>query len=313
MSRIMSEVALAPYTYYKIGGPARFFVEAEETKHIKQGIEFASGKGLPFIVLGAGSNILVSDAGFPGVVIRLRSKQIDIAGDRVLADAGVSMAQLVSKAIASGLSGIEWGVGIPGTVGGSVRGNAGCFGGEIKDVIANVRVYNAVAREEQAMSPRECSFGYRDSVFKRKPELIILSAEFQLTEGDRGVSQERIREYAARRSVTQAIGSQSAGCIFKNISWDRPGLDVQKLLRRFPEFGQFAKLPGIPAAYCIDAAGLKGKQVGRAQISRLHANYFVNLGGASAEEVVMLVGVAKDNVRRKFGLQLEEEIQYVGF
>ncbi len=309
----MSHVTLAPYTYYKIGGPAKFFIDADRSEDLKQGIELAEEKGLPYVVFGSGSNILISDAGFPGVVIRLRSKQIDITGDRVVADAGVSMAELVAKTVAAGLSGIEWAVGIPGGVGGSVRGNAGCFGGEIKDAIINVCVYDAAADAKRTMTVAECEFGYRDSVFKRRPELIILSAEFQLAEGDSIASQERIRGYAAKRSATQAIGSQSAGCIFKNISWSRPGLDSQKLIERFPGFGRFIGWPGIPAAYCIEAAGLKGRRVGKVEISRRHANYFINLGGATAEEVVMLIGIAKDHVRRKFGLPLEEEIQYIGF
>ena len=143
--------------------------------------------------------------------------------------------------------------------------------------------------------------------------MVILAATLGLQAGDPQAGQQKIREYTLHRAATQDIGLQSAGCAFKNISWSRRDVDKKVLLQRFPELGDFHASPGIPAGFLIDRAGLKGRQIGRAKISERHGNFFINTGGASAEEVVMLAGLAKEHVRRHYGLLLEEEIQYVGF
>lgn len=310
---IKEHISLAPYTVYKIGGPARYFGEAASAADILQGLDYAKAHGVPVLILGAGSNVLISDRGFSGLVIHIVNGDIKVQGSEVVADAGVSMARLVAIVAARGLTGIEWAIGIPGTVGGSVRGNAGCFGGEMKDVVDTVRVYDQSRGQEFILPADHAEFQYRDSVFKRHPEWIIISAAFALLSGDPARSQELIREYALKRSNTQAIGSKSAGCIFKNVSWGRKDIDKTKLLARFPDFQQFAAASTLPAAYLIDRAGLKGRRIGDIEISEKHANYFVNYGSGTAEEVVMLVAVAKEYVHRLFGISLEEEIQYVGF
>ena len=312
-SDIKENILLAPYTYFKIGGPARYFIEATDGEGVASVVAFAKSRDLPFFILGAGSNILVSDNGFPGVVIRMRNNNFAIADERVTVGAGLPMAQLVAKAVAGGYGGIEWAIGIPGTVGGSVRGNAGCFGGEIKNVTERAQIFDTVKGETRWLSTAECRFGYRTSVFKERPEWVLLALKLKLSRGSKEKSQALIREYAAKRTEAQAIGEKSAGCIFKNIAWERWGVNEKKLRQRLPDLPLSGTVSGIPAGYLIDRAGLTGYRVGGAEVSKRHGNFVINAGGATAEDVVMLIGIIKDRVRRQFGVLLEEEIQYVGF
>ena len=370
---IKENISLAFYTFYKIGGPARFFVEAKNSAEVGEALQWASENGISFFtphllsaannlrkaqptkgagfILGVGSNILVSDKGFDGLVIRMVSGKLEVGGCKLVVDSGVMMARAVLKSAQVGLTGFEWGIGVPGTIGGSIRGNAGCFGGEMKDVVESVRISQLPIRHsepferhserseesqgklrEESIDPSvaslpqddrsmeilelnnsECEFSYRDSIFKRRPDWIIISATLKLEKGDPKDIQEKIKKITVERSGKQDIGTKSCGCIFKNIPWERKGINREKLLERFPELAQFKDQPNIPASFLIDQAGLKGRRVGKVFISPKHANFFVNDGGATAEEVIMLIAIAKDTVRRKYGILLEEEIQYVGF
>lgn len=318
---IKEDTSLSGYTIYKIGGPAKFFVEVRNSKELEEALEWAEGKMLPIFILGAGSNILVSERGFDGLVIHIISREVKVDGERLTADAGVMMAKAVLESANVGLTGFEWAIGIPGTIGGSVRGNAGCFGGEMKDVVESVRILRSKAGrsglQDQfsllTLNNSECEFSYRDSIFKRHPEWVILSVTLKLKKGDQKEIQARIASITKERSEKQDIGSKTCGCIFKNIPWTRKDINKSKLLERFPELAQFKDQSNIPASFLIDQAGLKGRRVGKVFISPKHANFFVNEGGASADEVIILIGIAKDTVRRKYGMLLEEEIQFVGF
>ncbi|TSC78506.1 MAG: UDP-N-acetylmuramate dehydrogenase [Parcubacteria group bacterium Gr01-1014_33] len=310
---IKEHISLAFFTIYKIGGFARFFVEAKSAEEVEEALGFAAKKNIPFFILGAGSNILVSDKGFDGLVIRMNGGEVKSDGNRLIADAGVMMARAALEAQKAGLSGFEWGIGVPGTIGGSVRGNAGCFGSEINDVIESVKVFDFQKPTTYNLQPTDCEFSYRDSIFKRRPEWIILSATLRLQKGDPNEIREKMANLIKERTAKQDIGTKSCGCIFKNISWSRKDINRQELLPRFTELEKFGERPGIPASFLIDMAGLKGRRVGKISISSRHANFFINEGGGTAEEVIMLIAIAKDIVRRTFGLSLEEEIQYVGF
>ena len=314
MAHIRENVSLAPFTVYAIGGQARYFVEARTNEDIRDAIRFGRDRGVPFFIFGAGSNVLVSDKGFPGIAIRVLGGSVSIEGGAFRVDAGVKMAAAAAEAASVGLSGFEWAVGIPGTVGGSVRGNAGCFGGEMKDVVSRVDVLDTSDREfpVREFSSRDCGFGYRHSIFKAHPEWIILSVTLSLAGGDPDIIRDRIISITRARTEKQDIGTKSCGCIFKNVSWDAAG-GKEFFLGRFPEYLEIADLPNIPAAFLIDRAGLKGERAGNAVISPKHANFFVNDGGASAEDVRRLIRRVEDVVRRAYGITLEPEIQYVGF
>lgn len=304
---------LAPYTIYKIGGPARFFAEVRNAEELEGALRFAGEKNLPFFVMGAGSNMLISDCGFDGVAIRMTGGDIKIEGDRMHADAGVMMARAVMASAAAGLAGFEWGVGVPGTIGGSVRGNAGCFGGEMKDVVLEVRVFDADKKESFTVDAARCQFGYRNSAFKSHPEWIVLSVVFRLRPGEAAAIRERVKEITVERGAKQDIGTKSCGCIFKNIAWEDIGRDKEEMLDKFPALAQFADRERIPASFLIDAAALKGSCAGSVCVSGHHANFFVNKGGGTASDVRDLITRTKERVKSLFGVTLEEEIQYIGF
>lgn len=292
---IQENVLLAPYTYFKIGGPARFFVRVENMQELEEALLFAETKNLPVFFLAGGSNILVADRGFDGLVIKMNIGGIERDGKKLLVGAGVPMAEVVRKSVELGLSGFEWAIGIPGTIGGSVRGNAGCFGQEMKDVIERVTVLKKNSqgtREKCEISNGECEFAYRDSIFKRYPEWVILSATLVLREGNSLQSQELVKEYTKKRVWEQDIGAKCAGCIFKN-----PAHNGRVIMR---------------AGELIDNLGLKGYRVGQAMVSEKHANYFINLGGASAYDAKKLIEFVKKKIFEKHNIRLEEEIQYVG-
>ena len=283
---IREHVLLAPYTVFKIGGPARYFCEVATVEELQEAFSWASGKSLPYVVLGAGSNVLVSDTGFSGLAIRMALREIRKEKEHdIYFGAGVSMASAVSVSIAEGRSGFEWGVGIPGTIGGSVYGNAGCFGGEMKDVVESVEVFDSQTAKNYKLSTINCEFGYRNSIFKKHPEWIIVGASLQLVAGDSTLSRQKVLEYTKKRTASQDIGTQCAGCIFKN--------------------------PAHPAGYLIDTAGLKGARVGAAMVSNRHANYIINTGGATARDVRALIGTIKEKVKQIHGVELEEEIRYI--
>src|SRR3989344_730862 len=306
-------VLLSEYSVFKIGGPARFFTIVKTEDERTEAIRWAGDIDAAVAVLGAGSNVLIADRGFPGFVIKigLNALTIDTRG-KIYAEAGVSMARVVAESVKPSLAGIEWGIGIPGTVGGSVRGNSGCYGGETKDVVETVTVMHRFSLEKMVYKNEECQFSYRDSLFKKKTDLIILSATFALRHGSEVESAVMIREYTTKRSETQDIGSKSAGCIFKNIPWAE--IPEQKdLVKEYPELAQFLNRSTLPASYLIDQVGLKGKKIGNVSVSEKHANFIINNGGGTAEQVITLISLVKEYVNRKYGIMLQEEVQKLGF
>ena len=317
---IKENILLAPYTIYKIGGAARFFAEAKNREDLEEFLRFSVEKQMPFFIMGAGSNTLVADEGFDGMVIRMTGGDIKIEEERIIIDAGVMMARAAGEAARHGLAGFAWAIGVPGTIGGSVRGNAGCFGHEMRDAVESVEVIDTRKWDPDnsgshflILKNAECAFYYRDSLFKRHPERVIVSATLKLSKGDAAAIQQEMRVMSAERAAKQDIGTKSCGCIFKNPSWPDPPGEKENILTRFPELAPFAPRPEIPAAFLLDRAGLKGKRVGRIVISDKHANFFINEGGGAAEEVRSLVAAAKYAVREKYGIVLHEEIQYLGF
>lgn len=312
MISIKENIPVALYTVFKIGGPAKYFCEVKNKEELIEALDFARSKKAPFFMLGAGSNILVADSGFPGLMIKIGLRELIVAPthrdqgrsgeNRIFAGAGVSIAKAVNFAVENGFGGFEWGIGIPGTIGGSVFGNSGCYGSEMKDVVGSVDYLEIQKSQEnlvkanmqknirvlQNVAPSEaCDFSYRDSTFKKHPEWIILGATLNLKRGNQAESRKKIIEYTKRRAQTQDIGEKCAGCIFKN-----------------PK-------PDLAAAYLIDKAGLKGKVVGNAMVSQKHANYIVNTGGATSADVKNLIEFIKSEVKKVHGITLENEIRFV--
>src|SRR3989344_2715767 len=284
--RFQKNILLKNYTTFKIGGPARYCCIVKNKTDLIEAIIFSKKARLPFFILGGGSNLLISDKGFNGLVIKLQTTNYKLQTTKIIAEAGVSLAKLVNTAANAGLSGLEWVSGIPGaTLGGAVRGNAGAFDSEMKDIVMMVKALDARNLKIKNFNNKKCQFSYRSSIFKKNPNFIVLSCKLKLKKENKEKIKERTREILDHRKSHHPF-NPSAGSIFKNFKHVR-------------------------ARDLIEKAGLKGKQIGEAQISQLHANFIVNCGGAKAKDVLKLINLAKKEVKNKFGIKLEEEIQKI--
>jgi UDP-N-acetylmuramate dehydrogenase len=309
--RIKRDEPLKNHTTYRLGGPADFYFTAKTAKEASSALAAAKEDGLPVFVMGGGSNLLASDSGFRGLVISYAARAVKIEGARVVAESGAVLYSLVRESIASGLTGLEWAAGIPGTVGGAVRGNAGAYGGEIKDSLETVQAIDLADGQVRTFGRDDCAFAYRESIFKRSPWLITLAVFSLAACVDKEASLVKTQEIIAKRRAKQPLEFGNAGSVFKSFVFgEASGIPAGLRSGMPPEFIGYGR---IPAAWIIEKAGLKGKVVGGARISEKHGNYFVNTGMASAEEVRELIAYAKMRVKEGFGISLEEEIQYLGF
>lgn len=309
-------VLLAPYTTFKIGGAARHFFIAQDKDALFLALERAKDMKLPIFILGGGSNVLISDNGFPGLVIKNEIIGMDILEDNeknvVLEVAGgESLSRLVSFALKNSFSGFEWAAGIPGTVGGAIRGNAGAFGKSAENTVLEVEVYDIISREKINLKNEECLFKYRHSIFKENLNLIILSAKIKLKKDKESVIQSKMIENVKTRAKSERGIKNSAGCFFKNIEWET--VDKEKLRSVLPEVKDVEGRYKLPAGFLIEKAGLSGAQKGDAQIHSGHCNYVVNRNSAKAEDVKALTDLCSRTVLEKYGVKLEPEVQLVGF
>ncbi len=308
------DVAMHRQTYLKIGGPARLFLSSDDSEEIVEAIRKAMALDIPYAMLGGGSNVLIADSGFEGVILQSTDRSIEVEGVHVTAAAGAITGLVARKSVDAGLTGFEWGVGVPGSIGGAVYGNAGCFGGETKDAVSSVRAYSIENDEIRDYSNAECEFGYRESRFKCEPHF-ILSATLELARGDQNESRKQMDDIVAKRKATQPQGSFSAGCLFKNheatssviLSEVEGSLFQEKIPSEFITSGK------IPAGWLIDQCGLKGTRVGDAEVSDVHANFIVNRGKATAEDIHGLFELIQKSVQEKTGIRLQNEVQFLGF
>jgi UDP-N-acetylmuramate dehydrogenase len=294
--RVHRNAPLAPFTTFKVGGPADWLVELNRGGEVEQAIAIARDADLPLTVLGGGSNVLVSDAGVRGIVARVHGGDVRaLSGSVVRADAGVTINGLVRWTVNHGLAGIEAWAGTPGTVGGAVFGNAHFRGRLVSELIASVRLVTTDGLIQDVPSG-EMEFGYDYSRLHRTREVVV-SADFHVSSGDPASLRVVARESLAFRKRTQPLESPSAGCIFQNPD---PARD------RVPA--------GIPpsAGALVDRAGLKGARQGAARISTTHANFIVNEGGATARDIRALIERCKAEVHAQFGVALHEEIVFIG-
>ena len=302
-------VPLRLYSNYKIGGEAKYFYRAEGLDNLIKAIKESRAMKLPVFIMGGGTNLLIGDKGFDGLVLKPEIKFLHNHDNFVHVGTGVLMADLLNFCIERGLSGLEWAGGLPGTVGGAIRGNAGAFGGEIKDSIIGVLSVsiqdeiNLIKREKE-----ECQFDYRNSVFKKTTGEIILGAVFNLKPGDskeiRLLTDDKIN-YRYRK---HPMDYPNIGSIFKNIEWSLVPNQHKEIFKEKVKQDPF---PVLPTAILIDRCGLRGVSFGGAMISPKHPNFIVNTMEATAEDVKELIGLMKEKVLEKFGIKLEEEVQYV--
>jgi len=283
--RISLNEVLAPYTTFRIGGAADYFLEPNDASDVVSIINYVNKRGIPLFVLGNGSNILISDEGIRGIVINMISgfSYLKHENGYIISGSGVKMAKFVDYCIQMGYAGVEMLAGIPATIGGALVMNAGCYGGEMADHVTNI----TLVRNGNLMvqSKNECNFGYRTSNLKGT---VILEAKFMLPEGNREETTNRRKELLLKRNESQPVEIPNAGCVFKNP-------------------------PGNYAAALIEQCGLKGLTYGGAMVSTKHANYIINYNKATANDVIELVKIIKKTVLEQKEIELNMEVKLVGF
>lgn len=304
--------SLAKHTNFRIGGPAKYFIEARSTADLIEAVNMAKEYALPYFILGGGSNTLAADEGYQGLVIKAANRNTRFEGDQVIAEAGVISATMARLTADKGLRGLEWMVSLPGTVGGAVRGNAGCFGGEIKDALVSIKLWRD--GEVIDVSASDLHFGYRHSVLKDigHEHDVVLEATFKLTPGDRQEALALIEKNLLGRKTSQPLGSSSAGCMFKNYEINDESVKL-KVAEKFDIPPTMLANNRLGAGWLIDQLGLKGTKIGDAQISPQHGNFLLNIGQATAKDIVTLISLVKTRARDEVGVQLTEEVQYLGF
>lgn len=297
--KVRANVPLAKFTTFKIGGSAEVLLDVDNKEKLIQVLDFLVAIGENYFVMGGGSNTLLSDEVFSGVVIRNRTDGFDKRGDTIEAESGLSFGYLTNFAVKQSLSGLEWSAGLPGTVGGAVRGNAGAAGGEMAGNVTKVEAW--IDGEVVRIDGSECGFGYRDSIFKRNRG-VVLKAWFNLAPGDAKKSLLLMQEIVKRRNGYYPP-YPSAGSFFMNVPisvWKR---------KAFALPSEFVANGRIPAGWLIDQSGLKGFQSGGAMISKEHGNFIINRSGATQADVLRVVEEVKSKVYNIFQISLEEEVR----
>ena len=278
---------LARHSQFGIGGPAELFLRVDDVSALPELVARCAESGVAVTAIGAGSNALILDGGMRGLVLRLLDRTVSVAAGVVTLAAGAMMPRAALDLARQGWSGLEWGIGVPGSCGASIWGNAGAFGGDVASTLVDCEVVSPDG-SVRTVTAAECGFGYRDSVFKHERQGdIVLRGRFAVTADDPARVRDRTTAVQAERKRTQPYGVRSLGSTFKNP-------------------------PGDFAGRLIEAAGLAGRQHGGAQISPKHANFILNLDGATAADVLQLVSIARDEVASRFDVVLEREIALLG-
>src|SRR2546425_4594354 len=279
---------LATRTSFGIGGPAEYFAEMANPQTIEFALEGCRLRAIPYLLLGAGTNLLVADAGVEGLVVRVVNRDYEVDGTRVRAGAGLKMMRLARIVADAGLRGFEFAIGVPGTVGGAVYQNAGCWGKELREVLVEACGYMP-GSGRKTWSPADLKLGYRSSALRdgALKGALVVEATIQLQRGDGEEAKSVMAKLTRERNETQPIKTKNCGSVFKNP-------------------------PGDSAGRLVQAAGLKGTREGAAVVSELHGNFIINEGGATAADVKRLIERVMVEVKRRFGVQLEPEVEMVG-
>ncbi|MDD5098743.1 MAG: UDP-N-acetylmuramate dehydrogenase [Candidatus Colwellbacteria bacterium] len=310
---MQKSVWLKEHTTYKIGGPAAYFVEVKDVRDIEKAVsEWKSigGDVRDIFILGGGANVLLPDSGFSGLILKISIAGIDLTEKGLIeAGAGTLLKDIVEFAADKELSGMEWAAGLPGSFAGAIRGNAGAFGGEMKDVIIEVKSVELSSPDKIIIRRnKDCEFDYRTSRYKKEGGEVIISAIVKLSPGEEKNIRDRMDEYVKYREDHQPLEYPSAGSTFKNI-------DVKYITsKQKKEWATVIKndpFPVVPVAFLLSEAGLKGKRIGGAVISEKHPNFFINYDNATADDVKKLISLAQKEVKNKFNIDIEPEIQII--
>lgn len=293
------------HTRFGIGGPADLYAETSSTEAFIAAVAAARASGIETVVIGGGTNLIVSDAGFRGIVLRYRGAQLESHGLCVQAEAGAELQDLVDFTIDRGLQGLETLAGIPGSVGAAVYGNAGAYGHSIAELVVEVRFLDG--ETVRVFANQDCQFQYRESIFKSHKEWIIFSTRLILEPADAAVLRETASDIVKVRNEKFPVTMKCAGSIFKNLMFgELPGEAAAEVPARVVREGK------VPSAWFLEQVGAKGMRRGQIQVAAYHANLVYNGGGGTAADLCALIGELKTRVRERFGIVLEEEVQYVG-
>ncbi len=302
---VRPSVSLAPYTRFGIGGRADLFAQTADARAFAAAVGVGRRGRLPVYVLGDGSNVIVSDSGFRGLVLRFTASDVRVRGAEISSDAGAPLETLVTTSVDHGLRGLETLARIPGSVGAAVYGNAGAYGHSISETVTSVEIFDG--REVRRIGNEECGFVYRGSVFKQHKDWMIFQVGFELETGDRDALQARVAEITAVRDEKFPPSMRCAGSIFKNLYLDDlPPAARAEVPARVVREGKVA------SAYFLEQVGAKGMRQGGIRIADYHANLIYNAGGGTAAELRDLIAELKQRVENRFGIRVEEEVQYIG-
>jgi UDP-N-acetylmuramate dehydrogenase len=302
---VSRDALLSQHTRFGIGGPASILVEAPDAASFISAFQIARSSGLDTVVIGGGTNLIVSDDGYRGLVLKLTANHISIERHKVRADAGVILQNLIDTAIDNGLQGLETMTGIPGFVGAAVYGNAGAYGHSISERVTSVEFYDGsqIRRFDNAA----CQFHYRESIFKQHKEWIILHTDLELTPADAATLRAAADRINTIRNAKYPPTMKCAGSIFKNfLLADLPGDVAAQVPKTSIIEGK------VPSAWFLEQVGAKGMREGGIQVADYHANLIYNAGGGTARELGKVVGELKRRVRDRFGIDVQEEVQYIG-
>lgn len=304
MQNTQENIPLKDYTTLGIGGPAESFIEVKSEEELKSAVKSAIDSNTPHLIIAGGSNLLVHDAGIKGLVIKISYSGIEHKRQKVKVKPGTGLQELVDYCNENALSGMEKLAGIPGSVGGAVYGNAGAFGQTISDKLARVRAFNGDM--EFNLSKNDCRFEYRDSGFKNHKDWVILEIEFEMNQGDSGELKKISTETIEKRKEKYHPGIKCPGSFFKNVFIVNLPKEIQGEMPQ-DYYGK------VPAWYFLERVGAKGAKKGDIEIADFHANLFMNRGNGQAQDFFDLAKEYKDKVYEKFGIELEPEVQLIGF
>jgi UDP-N-acetylmuramate dehydrogenase len=303
---VLTDAPLSRYTRFGIGGPADIYAETESVDAFVAALTSARASGWPVMVIGGGTNLIVSGDGFRGVVLRYRASLLTADGTRVSADAGAVLQDLVDFTVDRGLKGLETLAGIPGSVGAAVYGNAGAYGHSISERVVSVRFYDG--RAVRVFDNAACEFRYRESIFKGHKEWIVFSTELLLDAADAAALRKTADDIVKIRSEKFPVTMKCAGSIFKNLLLNQL---PQRVAQQVPATA--VREGKVPAAWFLEQTGAKGLQRGDIHVATYHANLIYNAGAGTAADLYSLIQELKQRVRERFGIEIEEEVQYVGW
>ncbi len=309
---IQKDISLENYNSFRVKCRARFFFEAKKEKDLIEITTFAKKEKIPFFILGGGTNVLFLFKEYKGIIIKPNLKNISLTETstkkevKVKAGAGLLLSKLVAFSKEHNLSGLEWAIGIPGTIGGALYDNSGAFGKSIGDIVSLVKCFDLKKEKIIFLKNKECFFNYKDSIFKRNRNLIILSLEIRLKKDKKEKIEQEINRNLRYRIKNHPLKHPSAGSIFKNFLIK--DLKNTSKIRNILEEFRSKKKEFLPTAYLIDKLGLKGFKSGGAEISEKHANFIINKGNAQGKDIEKLILMIRKKVKEKYGLDLEEEI-----